>query len=165
MLDRKGASGKAVGCILTYVRSFINLQGMPVPCINFLQWTSSHICFSEVPASFPITPSTDFSSSQVKENRNNCACCYAVSHRKGPMRNMSSPMNPTAAIKRIRCWADTACLREWQCQQIKRNIKCLDLHMVWLTLNLSKYFIQRKHLLIILSWLIILCREAARKSK
>lgn len=66
------------------------------------------ICFSEVPASFPITLSTDFSSSQVKENRNNCTCCYVVSHHKGPTRNKSFAMNRLPAVKRISCRADTA---------------------------------------------------------
>lgn len=64
---------------------------MPVPCINYLQWTLFHICFSKVPAFFPTTPPIDFSSSQVNENRNNCTCCYIVADYKGLSRNQSFP--------------------------------------------------------------------------
>jgi len=52
--DRKGASGKAVSCILTYVRSLIKLLGMPVPCINYLQWTAAAQTFQ--PPSLSLSP-------------------------------------------------------------------------------------------------------------
>lgn len=105
MLDRKRASGKAVSCILTCVRSLIKLMGVPVPCINYLQWTSVNQSFQ--PPSLSLSPQT-FLSNQVKENWNNCICWYVISHHNSLTRNKNFLINHLPAVKRISCWVDTA---------------------------------------------------------